>query len=120
MEQFILILHVITAVSLLTLILLQQGKGSEVGASFGGASQTLFGSQGSATFLSRLTAGFAALFFMTSLGLGYQIAARAQPSILDKLPKELHTLAEELKSIEVAHENNVDSRIDQDIPSMPE
>lgn len=75
MEQLIILLHVIVAVVLVVLIMMQQGKGAQVGASFGsGASQTLFGSQGSASFLMKITALFAALFLATSLGLGYLIA----------------------------------------------
>lgn len=70
MEQLILIVHVLAAIAIIGLILLQQGKGSDMGASFGaGASQTLFGSSGSGNALTRGTAILAALFFATSFGL---------------------------------------------------
>jgi len=60
----------VSALAIIGLVLLQQGKGADMGAAFGsGASATLFGSRGSATFLSRLTAGFATAFFATSIGL---------------------------------------------------
>ncbi|HET9113069.1 MAG TPA: preprotein translocase subunit SecG [Burkholderiales bacterium] len=72
METFILVLHLLFAVSVIVLVLLQQGKGADMGASFGsGASGSLFGSSGSANFLSRTTAILAALFFVTSLILTY-------------------------------------------------
>ena len=72
METFILVLHLLFAVSVIVLVLLQQGKGADMGASFGsGASGSLFGSSGSANFLSRTTAILAALFFVTSLVLTY-------------------------------------------------
>jgi preprotein translocase subunit SecG len=72
METVILIIHVLAAVSLIGLILLQQGKGADMGAAFGsGASSTVFGSQGSASFLTRSTAILATVFFLTSLTLGY-------------------------------------------------
>ena len=72
MEQIIITLHVLVAVFLVVLILIQQGKGASMGAAFGsGASQTVFGSQGSGGFLLKLTGLIAALFFATSLGLGY-------------------------------------------------
>lgn len=72
MEQLILIVHVITALAIIGLILVQQGKGAEMGASFGaGASQTLFGSAGSGNVLTRATAILATLFFLTSLSLAY-------------------------------------------------
>ena len=72
METIIWILHLLAAVSVIVLVLLQQGKGADMGASFGsGASGSLFGSTGSANFLSRTTAVLAATFFMTSLVLAY-------------------------------------------------
>lgn len=72
METAIWILHVLTALGVIGFVLLQHGKGADVGAAFGsGASGSLFGSTGSATFLSRTTAVLAAVFFATSLGLGY-------------------------------------------------
>ena len=69
-ETVIVVLHLLVAIAVVGLVLMQQGKGAEAGASFGsGASATVFGSQGSGTFLSRVTAILAAVFFVTSLGL---------------------------------------------------
>jgi preprotein translocase subunit SecG len=87
MQQLILIIHVIVAVLLIGLILLQHGKGADVGASFGsGASQTVFGSQGSGSFLVRLTTILATVFFITSLGLGYMAAHRPKSEVVSELP----------------------------------
>ncbi|WP_419811837.1 preprotein translocase subunit SecG [Bacterioplanoides sp.] len=70
MEQIILIAHILFALGIIGFVMMQQGKGADAGASFGsGASQTVFGSQGSGNFLSRSTAILATLFFITSLGL---------------------------------------------------
>lgn len=70
MEQLILIVHVLAAVAIIGLILIQQGKGADMGASFGaGASQTLFGSSGSGNALTKGTTILVALFFATSFGL---------------------------------------------------
>jgi preprotein translocase subunit SecG len=92
MEQIVLILHIVIAIALIGLILVQHGKGAEVGASFGsGASQTLFGSQGSGNFLTRATAILVTLFFITSLGLGYLAALRSKPKDLDELLKNVQT-----------------------------
>ena len=72
LETVIVVLHLLGAIGVVALVLLQQGKGADAGASFGaGASSTVFGSQGSTTFLSRVTAILAAGFFMTSLGLAF-------------------------------------------------
>jgi preprotein translocase subunit SecG len=72
METLVLVIHVLAALALVGLILLQHGKGADVGAAFGsGASGSLFGSSGSANFLSRTTAVLAIVFFVTSLGLTY-------------------------------------------------
>lgn len=83
MESVVLVLHVLVAVAMIGLILLQQGKGAEMGASFGaGASQTVFGAAGSVGFLTKFTAVLAAIFFMTSLGL----AVYARQSVQNSLP----------------------------------
>ncbi|MYL24860.1 preprotein translocase subunit SecG [Halomonas alkaliantarctica] len=72
MQVAILMVHVVIAIALVVLILLQQGKGAEAGAAFGGgASQTVFGSRGSGNFLARFTGVLAAAFFVTSMALAY-------------------------------------------------
>ncbi|HHX34687.1 MAG TPA: preprotein translocase subunit SecG [Gammaproteobacteria bacterium] len=78
LETVIIIVHLVVAIGVVGFVLIQQGKGAEAGASFGsGASGTVFGSQGSSNFLSRLTAVLAALFFATSLGLAFYAKDRA-------------------------------------------
>lgn len=68
----VLVIHVLTALGIIGLVLLQHGKGADMGAGFGaGASGSLFGATGSANFLSRTTAVLAVVFFLTSLGLAY-------------------------------------------------
>ena len=72
METAILVLHVLAAASVIGLVLMQHGKGADMGAAFGsGSAGSLFGSSGSANFLSRTTALLAAVFFATSLALTY-------------------------------------------------
>ena len=70
--SIILLIHVLAGVSVIGLVLVQHGKGADMGAAFGsGASGSLFGATGSANFLSRTTAVLAAVFFVTSLSLAY-------------------------------------------------
>lgn len=70
MEQIILMVHLLVALAVIGLIMLQQGKGADMGASFGaGGSQTLFGSEGSGNVLTKATAWLVVLFFATSFGL---------------------------------------------------
>ncbi|MFA5353110.1 MAG: preprotein translocase subunit SecG [Thermodesulfovibrionales bacterium] len=69
METFITIIHVIVCFFLILIVLLQSGKGAEMGATFGGSSQTLFGSRGASTFLNKLTTVSAVVFMLTSLTL---------------------------------------------------
>lgn len=72
MQQLLLVIHFLSCISLVILILLQHGKGADIGAAFGsGASNTLFGSQGSGSFLLKLTGLLGAVFFTTSIVLGY-------------------------------------------------
>ncbi len=79
-------IHVLASVLIIALVLLQQGKGADLGASFGaGASQSVFGSQGAGSFLSRVTAYAVAVFFATSLGLTYYTHKQtAQTGIVDQ------------------------------------
>jgi preprotein translocase subunit SecG len=88
METVVWILHLLVTVTLVVLVLLQHGKGADMGAAFGsGASGSLFGASGSANFLSRATAIAATGFFLTSMGLTYFSLNRAAASrALDKLP----------------------------------
>jgi preprotein translocase subunit SecG len=80
METLIIVVHVIAAITIVGLVLLQQGKGADTGASFGaGASQTVFGSSGSGNFLVRATTVAATVFFVTSLSLA--IFARNQSGL---------------------------------------
>jgi preprotein translocase subunit SecG len=87
LRGFILGVHVLLALMIIGLVLLQRGKGAEAGAGFGsGASGTVFGARGTSTLFSKLTAVFAAMFFATSLTLAY-IGARptAEPtSVLER------------------------------------
>lgn len=69
MATFIIIIHILASLFLIAVVLLQSGKGAEMGAAFGGSSQTLFGSRGAATFLNKLTTVAAVVFMLTSLAL---------------------------------------------------
>lgn len=85
----LIVVHVVVALALVLVVLLQVGKGQSIGAAFGGASssQTIFGSRGPATFLSRMTTVAAALFMITSLTLAYFSSHRGQMSVItDQAP----------------------------------
>ncbi len=69
MATFLVVIHVVCCLFLISIVLLQGGKGAEMGAAFGGSSQTIFGSRGASTFLSKLTTGAAVVFMLTSLTL---------------------------------------------------
>ncbi len=109
METILTVVHLFLAIGLVGLVLMQHGKGADAGAAFGsGASATVFGSQGSANFLSRTTGVFAALFFMTSLWLAYYAMQSTETeSLMDAVPAAVETAP----AIEV---NN------SDIPVVPE
>lgn len=79
----ITILHVIVSVGLILVVLLQTGKGAEIGAVFGGSSSTIFGSSGAGNFLTRLTTGMAIVFMITSLALGYFAGRKPSTTIFD-------------------------------------
>lgn len=81
METLVWIVHIIVAIAVIALVLLQHGKGADMGAAFGsGSSGSLFGATGSANFLSRSTAILATMFFLTSLGLAYFALQQHKPT----------------------------------------
>jgi len=93
MHTLVFVFHILAAVGIVVLVLLQHGKGADMGAAFGsGSSGSLFGSAGSANFLSHTTAVLAAVFFITSIGLTWYAASHGRPggvmerSVLDKNP----------------------------------
>ena len=90
LNNILLVFHVLIAIAIIGLILLQQGKGADAGAAFGsGASGTVFGARGSASFLSRATAVLATLFFITSLTLAYLASTSAKStSVMQKVKTE--------------------------------
>lgn len=77
------IIHIIVSIGLILVVLLQTGKGAEVGAVFGGSSSTIFGSSGAGNFLTRLTTGMAIVFMITSLTLGYFAGRKPSATIFD-------------------------------------
>jgi len=85
MQTILIVVHLFIALGLIGLVLIQHGKGADAGAAFGsGASATVFGSAGSGSFLSRVTAILAALFFITSLGMAwYSMQTTEKKSLMD-------------------------------------
>jgi preprotein translocase subunit SecG len=84
-------LHVIVSAILISMVLLQKGKGADIGAAFGGASNTVFGPRGAQSFLSKLTAGAAIIFMLTSLTLAFTTAKRS--SIMEGVTPPTQTTA---------------------------
>ena len=109
-HTLILVTHVVVAITLIALVLLQQGKGADAGAAFGsGASATMFGSRGSASFLSRTTAILATTFFLTSLTLAYLSTQTSTPqSVVERVQLE--------KPVELPQSSSGPS----DVPKLPQ
>ena len=90
MITIVVIIHVIVSLALISIVLLQHGKGAGIGAAFGGSSQTVFGSTGAAPFLAKLTAIVAIIFMCTSLGLTFMGRQQA-PSVMQGAEKPAAT-----------------------------
>lgn len=96
----LLSVHILVGLAIIGLVLIQHGKGADMGAAFGsGASGSLFGASGSANFLSRMTAVLAAVFFLTSLGLTYLASSR---------PKTADSVMDTVKTLPAAPANPVE------------
>lgn len=123
MEKIVLIVHILTALIIIALILMQQGKGASAGASFGaGASQTVFGSEGGGNFFTRMTAIFAFIFFCTSFGLA--IIAKNNANITDEIIPSVVESAPAISDVPaVADESQSDvpdvSLPEGEVPAVP-
>jgi len=110
MESVLVVVHLFLAIGLVGLILIQHGKGADMGAAFGsGASASVFGARGASNFLSRTTGILAALFFATSLTLAYFAMQSNEPETLMEaaLPPAVETAAPEVPAV-------------GDLPTVPE
>jgi preprotein translocase subunit SecG len=118
MRTLVMLIHIALAVGLIALVLLQHGKGADAGAAFGsGASATVFGARGSASFLSRLTAVFAAGFFVTSLSLTYFVTQTATPtSVVERIPSQPAPDRSQDKPAEETQQG----ALPKDIPQIPQ
>ena len=90
LHNILLVIHLLVAIGVIGLVLIQQGKGADAGAAFGGgASSTVFGSQGSSSFLTRATGILATIFFITSLSLAYLSTQKVKPtSVVDTVTEQ--------------------------------
>ncbi|ASL25544.1 preprotein translocase subunit SecG [Azotobacter chroococcum] len=123
-ETIVIVFHLLAALGVVALVLIQQGKGAEAGASFGsGASATVFGSQGSSTFLSRVTAILATAFFLTSLGLGFLAKEKAdslsQAGLPDPAVLEIQQKKPAVEDVPVLEEKGAAGNA-IDVPQAPE
>ena len=124
MQTIVVVVHVIVAIAIIGLVLLQQGKGADAGASFGaGASQTVFGASGSGNFLVRATTIGATIFFITSLSLAVFAknqsslgGAANSPLVNEELLQEISTPASDVPQLDVAP---VPTSSADDVPSLP-
>jgi len=82
-KLILILIHVTVCVALILIVLLQRGKGADMGAAFGGSSQAVFGSGGATTFLHRVTTAAAIIFMLTSLGLSFFIGKGVSTSIME-------------------------------------
>ncbi|MDA8390191.1 MAG: preprotein translocase subunit SecG [Gammaproteobacteria bacterium] len=121
MTDFLLIMQVLVAVALTAVVLIQHGKGADMGASFGGgSSQTLFGARGSATFLSRVTAVLATIFFATSLGLAYRSAHQAAPvSVTERVQQVAPKPAPAVPKVPAPAKSQGPSEAPAPLPTIP-
>ena len=123
MQTILVVLHLFLAIGIVTLVLLQHGKGADAGAAFGsGASATVFGAQGSASFLSRATGIMATLFFLTSMTLAYYAnQSGQQEGLMDNVaaPVEASAVPEETSAIPVAPVAIETPAAATDLPPVP-
>ena len=97
MNTLLIIVHVLVCLFLVGIVLLQHGKGADIGASFGGSSQSLFGTEGPLPLLNKITTAVAVIFMVTSVSLAYISAHNSTGSVMESLTKEQAATAVETK-----------------------
>ena len=103
MSILLVVIHVVVCVALIMIVLLQTGKGADMGAAFGGGgSQTLFGSSGASTFLSKATTLAAIVFMLTSLTLAYMSGSKTAKSVISDVPAPIEQQTEQEQAPEPA------------------
>ena len=95
MKLILIIVHVSVCISLILIVLLQRGKGADMGVAFGGSSQTVFGSAGATSFLHKITAAAAIIFMMTSLGLALLFGKGGTSSVMEEVSQTQVPVAQE-------------------------
>lgn len=125
-SNLLLVVHLIIAVTIIVLVLLQQGKGSEMGAAFGGgSSQSLFGARGSANFLSRATSLLVTSFFITSLVLAFVYTRQGEDrsilegSVIEQVEEQSADAVVPDEAAEAA-EATASGESASDVPAIPE
>ena len=120
MQTILLTFHVIVAIALVALILLQQGKGADAGAAFGsGASGSVFGAKGSSSFLSRTTAILATLFFVLSLAMAIMAHKQTEQQSLMQQYEETQVVTPMVEPSPVPEDAGAASQPASDVPSVP-
>ena len=121
LSNILLVIHLLVAVTIVVLVLLQQGKGSDMGASFGGgSSQSLFGARGSANFLSRTTAILVTVFFLSSLILAFLYTRKGEEESLgtgSTVIQQLESQSGDVPSVE--NSNTSTTPEESDVPAAP-
>ena len=114
MFGFVTVLHVIVCIALIMIVLLQTGKGAEMGAAFGGSTQTVFGSSGPAGFLNKLTTAVAIFFMITSLSLCYLSGRLPIPTIMEQQAEQALPVTETVPAGET-----IPAQEEVPVPSAP-
>ena len=122
LETIVLVIHVLAALAIIGLVLIQQGKGADMGSGFGsGASATVFGSGGAGNFLTQATTGLAILFFLTSFGLAFFAKAKSDSANVLGMPvveQVIDGVVPQMPELEPAMRNQDSELPTMDVPAV--
>lgn len=123
LETLILVVHVLAAISIIALVLMQQGRGAEMGAGFGsGSSGTVFGSGGAGNFMTRLTTAVAIVFFLTSFGLAFFAKEKSESARTIGVPEVVQEAPEAEEEVPEADDEvpATEGAVESEIPRVDE
>ncbi len=118
MDNLLLIVHIVVSLFLIVIVLLQHGKGADIGATFGGSSQSLFGTEGPLPLLNKITTAAAIIFMLTSVTLAYTSAQKSRSSVMQDVQMEKVAPEREKAVQDVSQQEKKDSPAEAGVKSV--
>ncbi len=117
MDNLLLIIHIVVCLFLVVIVLLQHGKGADIGATFGGSSQSLFGTEGPLPLLNKITTAAAIIFMLTSVTLAYTSARKSRSSVMQDVTQVEKVMEKQPETVKEVPQQDVPREVQKETPA---